>query len=142
MKAMAMAAMLCVLAQGAAAQTVYKCSSGGKVSYGEQPCAGGKGTLLAPPPAPDTGAAAAQLKQEKARLAALQNERALRDTRDEKDSERAARAAAAAQRKCARLRLQGKWAAEDAARAGKAAAPGARLKAQRQAEALAVECPG
>jgi hypothetical protein len=142
MRTLLAAVMLCALAQGAAAQTVYKCSVGGRVSYGEQPCADGKGSMLAAPPAPDAAAAAALLKQEKARLAALQKERATRETREEKESERAARAAAAAQRQCDRLRLQGKWAQEDAARAGKAAAAGARLKARRQAEALAVECPG
>jgi len=133
--------VLCALAQGAAAQTIYKCSAGGKVSYGEQPCADGKATTLAVPPAPDPSAAAAQLKQDKARLAEFQKDRAARETREEKDRERAARAAATVRQKCERLRLQSKWADEDAARAGKATLASARLKAKRQAEALAVQCP-
>jgi hypothetical protein len=135
------ALLLCALAPGAGAQTIYKCSVGGKVSYGEQPCADGKATTLAVPPAPDAGAAAALLKQEKARLAAFQKERAARETREEKEHERAARAAANVRQKCERLRLQSKWAEEDAARAGKATAAAARLKAKRQAEAMAVQCP-
>jgi hypothetical protein len=133
--------LLCALAPGAGAQTIYKCSVGGKTSYGEQPCGDGQARTLAVPPAPDASAATAQLKHEKARLAAFQKERAAREAREEKEHERAARAAATVRQKCERLRLQGKWAEEDAARAGKATAAAARLKAKRQAEALAVQCP-
>lgn len=135
------ALLLCVLAQGAGAQTIYKCSVGGKISYGEQPCAHGTGATLAVPPAPDAGAATKQLEHDKARLAAFQKERAARERREEKEGERAARAAATVRQKCERLRVQSKWAEEDAARAGKATAAAARLKAKRQAEALAVQCP-
>jgi len=141
MKAWMATLVLCALAQGAAAETIYKCSVGGKITYGEQPCANGQTHTLAVPQAPDAGAAAAQLKQDKARLAEFQKERAARETREEKDRERAARAAASVRQKCERLRLQSKWADEDAARAGKATLASARLKAKRQAEALAVQCP-
>ena len=141
MRTMMATVILCALAQPAAAQTIYKCTAGGKVSYGEQPCADGKTTALAVPPAPDHAAAAQLLKQEKARLAAFQKERKAAKERDERDSQRAARAAASTRQKCDRLRLQAKWADEDAARAGKASVALARLKARRQAEALAVQCP-
>jgi hypothetical protein len=141
MKTWMAALLLCALVPGAGAQTIYKCSVGGKVSYGERPCEDGKASTLAVPPAPDPTAAAAQSQQEKARLAELQKERAARETREEKDRERAARAAATVRQKCERLRLQSKWADEDATRAGKATAASARLKAKRQAEALAVQCP-
>ena len=70
---------------------------------------------------------------------------------EEGDRVRAARAAARQREKCERLRLKQKWAADDVARvereAGgvarveRGATHSARLKAQRQAEALAVECP-
>jgi hypothetical protein len=132
---------LCALVQAAGAQTIYKCTTNGKVSYGEQPCAAGNSTQLAVPPAPSGEQAAAALERDKARLAALQKERAAVNTREERDRERSARAAAATRQKCDRLRLQLKWAEEDAARAGKEAATAARLKARRQAEALAVQCP-
>ena len=132
---------LCALAQAAAAQPVYKCTVGGKVSYGDHPCAQGKTTELAVPPAPSGDEAAAALERDKARLAALQKQRSTLEAREERERARSARAAEATRQKCERLRLQVKWAGEDAARAAKAAAPGARLKARRQAEALAVQCP-
>lgn len=142
MKTMMAGLMMCALAQGAAAQTIYKCTGGGKVSYGEQPCAGGKATALAPLPAPpDSAAAVASLERDKARLAALQQERGVAQARAAREGERAARAAAVTRQKCERLRLQHKWAQEDVARAGKATAASARLKAKRQAEAMAVQCP-
>ena len=141
MKTGIMALLLCALAAGANAQTVYKCSAGGKVSYRDRPCSDGREAVLAPPPAPDTTAAAAVARQEKAHLRALQNERARRELREDRENERADRAAAAARRSCAHLRLQAKWADEDAARASKAGVAAARLRAKRQREALAVECP-
>ena len=130
-----------VLAGGAAAQPVYKCSAGGKVSYAAHPCANGTVTALAVPPAADASDAAAQLERDKARLAELETRRNARQQLDDREAARAARAAAAQHRKCERLRLKAKWAGEDLARAGREAANAARLKAQRQAEALAVECP-
>jgi hypothetical protein len=132
---------MCALVQAAGAQTIYKCTTDGKVSYGEQPCTAGKTMQLAVPPAPSGEQAAAALERDKARLAALQKERAAVNAREERDRERSARGAAATRQKCERLRLQVKWADEDAARAGKEAATAARLKARRQAEALAVQCP-
>jgi len=147
MRTMMAAMVLCALAQPAAAQpdaarTIYKCTVGGKTSYGEQPCADGKATTLAVPAAPaDADAARERLERDKARLAALQKERAADEARAERDNQRVARAAAATRQKCERLRLQGKWAQEDAARADKTTVASARLKAKRQAEALAVECP-
>lgn len=141
MKTAMLVAGLCVLAQAAGAQTVYKCTVDGKVSYGEQPCTTGKTTELAVPPAPDSTAAAALLKEEKAKLAALQKERARVDAGEERERQRTARAAATTRAKCERLRLQVKWAEEDAARADKQTSERARLKARRQAEELAVQCP-
>jgi hypothetical protein len=132
---------LCALVQVAAAQPVYKCTVDGKVSYGEHPCAHGKTTELAVPPAPSGEEAAAALERDKARLATLQKERTTVEAREDRERARLARAAEATRQKCERLRLQARWAEEDAARAGKAAAASARLKARRQAEALAVQCP-
>jgi hypothetical protein len=135
---------MCALVQAAGAQTIYKCTADGKVSYGEQPCAAGKTTALAVPPAPSGKEAAAALARDKARLAALQQGRASVDAREQRERERSARAAAATRQKCERLRLQVKWAEEDAAPAGKAgkeATLAARTRARRQAEALAVQCP-
>jgi hypothetical protein len=135
---------VCALAGPVAAQPVYKCTVDGKVSYGERPCAHGKTTELAVPPAPSGVDAAEALERDKARLAALQKERAAseaREEREEREQQRTARAAATQRRKCERLRLQHTWAEEDAARAGKATSATAQLKAKRQAQALAVQCP-
>lgn len=132
---------LCALIQTATAQPVYKCTVDGKVSYGEHPCAHGKTTELAVPPAPSGDEAAAALERDKARLATLQKERSIVEAREERERARSARSAEATRQKCERLRLQAKWAEEDAARAGKATSAAARLKARRQAEALAVQCP-
>ncbi|KQQ97569.1 hypothetical protein ASF77_06465 [Massilia sp. Leaf139] len=135
---------LCALVQSAAAQTVYKCTVDGKVSYREQPCAEGKTTpLTVPPPPPGADkAAAASLARNKARLAAVEKERSAAAAREEREGERAARAEATARSKCDRLRLQQKWAQEDVARAGREATEAQQIKARRQAEALAVQCPG
>jgi hypothetical protein len=132
---------VCALAGPVAAQPVYKCTVDGKVSYGERPCAHGKTTELAVPPAPSGVDAAAALERDKARLAALQKERSASAAREEREQQRTARAAAAQRRKCERLRLQHTWAEEDAARAGTATSATAQLKAKRQAQALAVQCP-
>jgi hypothetical protein len=132
---------LYALVQAAEAQTIYKCTSDGKVSYGEQPCATGASSALAVAPAPSGTDAAQALERDKARLATLQKERALLDAREERDRARAARTAEATRLRCERLRLQVKWAEEDAARAGKEAGASARRKARRQAESLAVQCP-
>ncbi|MFC5460703.1 DUF4124 domain-containing protein [Massilia niabensis] len=130
------------VAGGAGAQPVYKCTVGGKVSYADQPCAHGTATVLSVPPAPaDAGKAAAKLERDKARLAELEKGRHARAVLEDRERERAARAAATQRQKCERLRLKARWLNEDLARAGREAAHAARLKAKRQAEALAVECP-
>jgi hypothetical protein len=92
----------------------------------------------APPP---DKAAAEKLESDKARLAALQKDRAAAQLREERGHQRASRAAEALRQKCERLRLKQKWAREDLERMRGEALAGARLKAERQAEALAVECP-
>lgn len=137
-----LAALACALCLPAAAQTVYKCTVDGKVSYGETPCVAGKADVLAVPAAPPADPQAErELKRQKALLAKLQKERNAAEARDERDQARAAKAAAARKQRCDKLRLQRKWSDEDVARSGSQARDAARLKAQRQAEAMAVECP-
>lgn len=141
-----MAAMAaCALAQTVAAggaNTIYKCTVNGKVSYGDQPCAAGAGTELAVQAAPPPDKAAAEkLASDKLRLAELQKDRAALEVREERERQRAAKAAGALRQKCERLRLKQKWMEEDLRGLRGEALSSARLKAQRQAEALAVECP-
>lgn len=133
-----------LLAAGqAGAQTVYKCDSGGKISYGDTPCADGASALLPalPPPGPDHSAELARLK---ARADQLERARHQREARDERAQLRADRAAATHRNKCAQLALQRKWAAEDATTAGRDgghAADQTARKARRAAEQLALACP-
>ena len=126
----------------AAAGSIYKCTVDGKTAYRDQPCAHGAGAELpvraAPPADP---AAAGKLASDKLRLLALEKERAGAELRDERERQRAARAYGVQKQKCDRLRLKQKWLDEDLGRARGEAVAAARLKAQRQAEAVAVECP-
>lgn len=138
-----MAAMAaCALAHGATAGTIYKCTVNGRVSYGDQPCAAGTAAELAVRPAPPPDKAAAEkLASDKLRLAEFEKERAALAMRKERERQRAAKAAGALRQKCERLRLKQKWLEEDLRALRGEALASARLRAQRQAQALAVECP-
>ena len=121
----------------APAQIIYKCSSNGKVMYSEQPCSGGtQATLDVPAPPPPDPELKDRLARQKALADSFEKER-----RSAKPAPpvRAARDTPQQQR-CDKLRLQLKWAQDDLR---KAAGPGTeplRLKVERQAEAMAVEC--
>ena len=135
-----------LLATAGQAQPVYKCSDGGKTSYSDRPCAGGASKPLPPPPGgispadtmgPQGGDARTLLALEKARIA---REKAAEQ--EAKAEARQAKTMHARRQKCDKLRLRRKWAEEDLARTVHGPKhEAARLKARRQAEALAVECP-
>lgn len=132
----------CAVAQSAAAGTIFKCTVNGKISYGDQPCAPGTGTELAVQAAPPPDKAAAEkFAQDKARLAQLEKERAADARVEERERQRTAKAAGALHQKCERLRLKQKWMEQDLRGLRGDALAKARVKAERQAEALAVECP-
>ncbi len=136
--------MACLLAGAASAATVYKCTEGGKVSYNDRPC-GATAVVLAAPSTPGDPAATAEaierIARERSLLQGIEKERAVRAEQEARQAAQAQRAAALERRRCDKLRLQRKWADEDIARAGRDDAERARLKARRQGEALAVECP-
>jgi len=135
-----------LLAATVHAQSVYKCSEGGKTSYSDRPCAGGASKAMPPPPVgispadtmgPQGGDARTLLALEKARIA---REKAAEQ--EAKAEARQAKTAQAKRQKCDKLRLRRKWAEEDLARTVHGPKhEAARLKARRQLEALAVECP-
>lgn len=126
----------------APAQTIYKCSTNGKVTYGGQPCsAGTQATLDVPPPPPPDPELKERLSRQKALAESLEKER--RDAAVQ--AAKAARPVTAArvspqQQRCEKLRLQLKWAEADLRKAAGPATKALRLKVERQAEALAVEC--
>jgi hypothetical protein len=134
-------AIVCLASQAAAAGTIYKCSEGGRVSYHDRPCGQSAVAMkvqAAPAPAPE---ALERLARERAMLQEIEEARLAREEQEARDNIRAQRAAATQRRRCDKLRLQRKWADEDSARAGRDEGERARIKARRQAEVLAVECP-
>jgi hypothetical protein len=140
--------VLCAVCAGAHAQTakIVKCTVDGKVTYTSEPCLNGDAVMMPalPPPAPDapsTPQLERELAQQKATLNKLETARRAREAKDEKADAQASKANAAHKQKCAKLRLQKKWADEDAARASGTSAAALKLKARHEAEALALECP-
>jgi len=137
-------AIACLLSGPALAQTMYKCLEGGKPVYADRPC--GKSAveldLHVAPAAPQE--AAERLAREKAFLAEVEGERAAEDRRIARaavQAQRVQRELALQRRHCDKLRLQAKWAGEDSRQLSREEQAKARIKARRQAEALAVECP-
>jgi hypothetical protein len=127
----------------ALAQTVYKCTADGKVTYSQTPCPAGAASagVLAVPEAPaaDT-AAGADLARQKKQAAALEKERLKREAREDREADRNAQAANVRAKKCAKLRLNKKWADEEVKGATIPNEERARIKAKRAAETLALEC--
>jgi hypothetical protein len=133
------ALLLCSATTGA--QTVHKCTVDGKVSYSQQPCAGGTASVIAVPDAPAADPATqADLQRMRRESAALEKERHKREQADEREAGRAGRAAAARHQKCEKLKLDKKWADDDLRRAQPQSEERARLKAQRAADKVKLSC--
>lgn len=138
-----MVVVLWAATAAALAQNLHKCTLDGKVSYSDTPCPAGAqaATLEAPAaPKPDT-TTARDLKRQQKQAGALEKARLRQQERDDRESARAAQAAAVQRRKCEKLKLNKRWADEDARRATGQATEAARLRAQRAGEAMALECP-
>ena len=134
-------AILCLASSAAAAGTIYKCKEAGRTSYHDQPCGHGAVAMnvqATPAPAPE---ALQRLARERALLQEIEDARSAREEQAAREGAQAKRAAAAARRRCDKLRLRQKWAGEDRARLTGAALDAARVKARRDVENLAVECP-
>jgi hypothetical protein len=134
------AALLLLSLHASADSTVYRCNSGGKISYGSVPCVGG--TQLGQSVAESTGpATAGSIQQQKALADQLERERHQREAQELRERKQAA----ARRLHCDKLRLHKKWRDEDAASTGASASASARAKmqraARRSAEELALSCP-
>jgi len=131
---------LAILASAqASAQGVYKCVKDGQTSYSETPCTAGQVQLIEvppPPPAVDKGAATRQQRV----ADQLESARRKREEREDVARARATTEAAEHQKHCAQLRLQQKWAAQDAVGAGDKTRDAAQQKVRRAGERLALEC--
>ena len=140
--------LLCAAAQ--AAQPVYKCRTDGKLSYSDRPCPDGQGQALPPAPAGipvgDTAGVATGDSRTLLELEKVRTERARQEAienREQRAQARAGRVTVRQIQRCDKLRLQHKWLQEDLAEAhtrSQQAAAATRLK--RQADTMAVECPG
>jgi len=133
-----------------ASQPVYKCRVDGKLSYSDRPCPGGQGETLAPLPAGipvgDTAGVGTGDSRTLLELEQLRTERAKQEAIENREARAQARAGHVRIRqveRCQKLQLQHKWLEEDLARAGTPARQAAaRTRLQRQAQSMAVECPG
>ena len=134
--------VLWALFGSASAQQLYKCTTGGKVTYASAPCAGTSVTTLAVPaaPAPDVAGEQALARQKKL-LAGFEKQRQAQDARDARAGAVAARASAVHRQRCARLELKKRWADETADRAAGFGKEALQDKARRMGEVMAVECP-
>ena len=123
----------------ASAQTVYKCVQNGQTSYSETPCAAGQLQIIEVPPSPpavDKGAATRQQRV----ASQLESVRKQREAREDQARARGAQQAEVHEKRCAQLRLEQKWAAQDAVGAGDKTREAAQLKVRRAGEKLAIEC--
>ena len=133
---------LWALCAGACAEQLYKCTTGGKVTYASAPCDGATVTPMAVRAAPVPDPAAAQvLVHQKKLLAGFEKQRQAQDARDERANAAAARAGAVRRQRCARLELKKRWADETADRAAGFGKQALQDKARRMGEVMAVECP-
>jgi hypothetical protein len=138
--AVAATAVYATVLSCALAQTVYKCEANGKLSYSDRPCDFGAVTRMpnAPAPDPETRARLARQRELAAQLTERDTARAYLE---DLDLARARRAAIALKLKCDRLRLRQQWAQEDARGAASKSRATAQVKARRQAQSMALECP-
>lgn len=124
-------------------QAVYKCTTDGKVAYGDVPCSVGQSVELAVPAAPEPDPAAERDLQRQGRLlASLQEQRVRRELAAARAQARANRAAAMQERRCAKQRLRQRWLDEDGARATGKRREALGTRAQRHRQEMALECPG
>lgn len=133
-------AALLLVSVHAGAQPVYRCDSGGKVSYGSVPC-GSAGVMVpiatgASGPAGEAGPDRS-LQRQQAMAEQLARERHRREAQEQREQQQAA----ARRLQCDKLRLRKKWKDEDAAKASASARAKLQAAARRSAEELALSCP-
>ena len=126
------------------ALAVYKCESHGRVTYTDLPC--GAATMILPPPLPqDAGSARRLAEAERRQLAAIEkrqeSERAVAER--ERSRHKQDKSGLAHKKKCAKLELDRKWSAEDAATESHTVSEktmGLTKTARRKAERYDAEC--
>lgn len=131
--------LLCAAAGTASAQTAYKCVQNGQTSYSETPCTAGQLQIIEVPPPPPVVDKGAATRQERV-ASQLESVRKQREAREDQARARGVQQAEVLEKRCAQLRLEQKWAAQDAVGAGDKNRDAAQLKVRRAGEKLAIEC--
>lgn len=138
-----LALLALLLSSALPAMAVYRCESGGKVSYGDQPCANGRRVEAASSVLPhDAARTSVTLAQDKARLRELESERRRREDKDEAERKAVARANFAKRNRCRVLEQRKAWATEDVAAAAGRSQDKARRKMRQVEERFLSECGG
>lgn len=125
---------LALTCAGAGAQTIYKCSHNGQTSYGDTPCAAGLSSKIAPQQ-PSEADDSIMRRQQRA-LHQIEKEHATENAAGRKE----VAAINARRKRCADLKLQQQWLAEDAAKAAPKSQDKAQQNLRRGAEKLASAC--
>ena len=126
------------------ALAIYKCESGGKISYSDMPCGdvpASKKILTAPAPAPsDRHLAQQKLQQEKKTLQTIEANRRKEEAAAEKERQKRYKEQESKRKRCAGLEQRARWAQEDATRANVKTMAREQRKAQRAKEKHELEC--
>jgi len=127
------------------ALAIYKCESGGKISYSDLPCtdtqANSKTQRIAIPAAPpDSHIAQEKMMQDKKFLQVIEADRRKEKTSAEKERQRRYREQESKRKRCASLEQRARWAQENAVRTNIKNMSRERRKAQRATEKYELEC--
>lgn len=129
-----------LLLQAAPAAAVYRCDIEGRTVYRDMPCSDGTQTKIMIEAAPAATDAHRRAALEKEQLAHIEKEAASQTEAQRKARRRKEREQAAAQRRCEKLEMRAKWAADDAAKANSHHTAKAQRKAERATGQYEAEC--
>lgn len=132
-------ALLGMMAAGPAS-AIFKCEMGGKVSYSDTACDGGKVIDFGTPSPGEAISASRQSAEDKDKLKTLERERHRREAVEERELRKASRESATRHKKCASHARRQKLANENVAKSTGATNEKAKLKARRVTEAYEAEC--
>ena len=125
----------------APALAIYKCDSGGSVSYSDSPCPGGKLVPTTDSVSPaETARAEQRAKRQRDELGRIDAERRKTDAQELKNRNKLARAESSQTKKCAQLALRKKSTEDRVAEASKRSMAKARTKALHAADQYELQC--
>lgn len=131
---------LLMLGMAAPSWAIFKCETGGKVSYTDMPCDGGKVIETRTAATVDSAAASRQSTDEKRLLKSLERERHKREAAEERDLKKASRQSAARHKKCDAHIQRQRLAKQEVSRTTGIANEKARRKAQLVTEKYEADC--